>query len=94
MAGDGPKAGKLFRELIAAYTQASGPGSPGVLRVRLNLAQAFMIQHKNREAIQETRAIYPEYVARLGVGHELTMQLLTTQAQCEGTLGLWDDAIR
>ena len=30
----------------------------------------------------------------LGPTHELTMQLLTTRAQCEGTVGLWDDAIR
>lgn len=92
--GDGATAERLFRELIAAFSQTGGPDSPSVLRVRLNLAQAFMIGGKNREAIQEANTIYPEYVARLGEDHELTMQLLTTRAQCEGSLGLWEDAIR
>ncbi|HKE29447.1 MAG TPA: winged helix-turn-helix domain-containing protein [Bryobacteraceae bacterium] len=92
--GDGAKAEQLFRELIDAFSRTSGPESPSVLRVRLNLAQAFMIEGKNKEAIQETSAIYPVYVERLGADHELSMQVLTTQAQCEGTLGLWNDAIR
>jgi DNA-binding winged helix-turn-helix (wHTH) protein/serine/threonine protein kinase len=92
--GEGAKAEQLFRELIAAFTQAEGPESASVLRVRLNLSQAYMIQGKNKEAIQETSSLYPLYVAKLGESHELTMQLLTTRAQCEGAAGLWDDAIR
>lgn len=92
--GDGATAERLFRELIAAFSQTNGPDSPSVLRVRLNLAQAFMIEKKNREAIDEANRIYPQYVARLGENHELTMQLLATRAQCEGSLGLWDGAIR
>jgi serine/threonine protein kinase/DNA-binding winged helix-turn-helix (wHTH) protein len=92
--GEGAKAEQLFRELIVAFTRVAGPDSPNVLRVRLNLAQAFMIQNKHEEAIKETTAIYPELVSRLGADHELTMQLLTTRAQSEGSLGLWDDAIR
>ncbi len=92
--GEGAKAEQLFRELIVAFTRAAGPDSPNVLRVRLNLAQAFMIQNKHEEAIKEASAIYPGFVSRLGEDHELTMQLLTTRAQSEGSLGLWDDAIR
>ena len=92
--GEGAKAEQTFRELIAAFTRVAGPDSPHVLRVRLNLAQAFMIQNKHEEAIKEASAIYPEFVSRLGADHELTMQLLTTRAQSEGSLGLWDDAIR
>jgi tetratricopeptide (TPR) repeat protein len=84
----------LFRELILAFTRVTGPESPNVLRVRLNLAQAYMIQNKHAEAIKETSAIYPEFVSRLGPDHELTMQLLTTRAQSEGSLGIWSDAIR
>jgi predicted metal-binding protein len=76
--GEGAKAEQLFRELILAFTRVAGPESPNVLRVRLNLAQAYMIQNKHREAVQETNAIYPEFVTRLGPEHELTMQLLTT----------------
>jgi tetratricopeptide (TPR) repeat protein len=92
--GEGAKAEQLFRELIVAFTRVAGADSPNVLRVRLNLAQAFMIQNKHQEAIKEATTIYPEFVARLGADHELTMQLLTTRAQSEGNLGLWDDAIR
>ena len=92
--GEGAKAEQLFRELIASFTRVAGADSPNVLRVRLNLAQAFMIQNKHAEAVQEASAIYPEFVSRLGEDHELTMQLLTTRAQSEGALGLWNDAIR
>lgn len=92
--GEGEKAEQLFRELIVAFTRVVGADSPNVLRVRLNLAQAFMIQNKHAEAIKEATAIYPEFVSRLGEDHELTMQLLTTRAQSEGSLGIWDDAIR
>jgi serine/threonine protein kinase/DNA-binding winged helix-turn-helix (wHTH) protein len=92
--GNGAKAEQLFRELIDAFTHVAGPDSPHVLRVRLNLAQAFMIQNKHADAIKETSAIYPEFVSRLGPDHELTMQVLSTRAQSEGSLELWDDAVR
>jgi len=92
--GEGAKAEQTFRDLIIAFTRVAGPDSPHVLRVRLNLAQAFMIEKKNAEAVKEATAIYPEFVSRLGPDHELTMQLLTTRAQSEGSLELWDDAIR
>jgi serine/threonine protein kinase len=92
--GEGAKAEQTFRDLIVAFTRVAGPDSPHVLRVRLNLAQAFMIEKKNAEAVKEATAIYPEFVSRLGPDHELTMQLLTTRAQSEGFLELWDDAVR
>jgi serine/threonine protein kinase/DNA-binding winged helix-turn-helix (wHTH) protein len=92
--GDGATAEKLFRELIAAFTRVTGPESANVLRVRLNLAQAYMIQNKYDEAVKEASAIYPAFLARLGPDHELTMQLLTTRAQSEGALGFWNDAVR
>ncbi len=92
--GEGAKAEQTFRDLIIAFTRVGGADSPQVLRVRLNLAQAFMIQNKHAEAVQEANAIYPEFMSRLGPDHELTMQLLTTRAQSEGSLERWDDAIR
>ena len=92
--GDGAKAEQTFRELILAFTALNGPENPNVLRVRLNLAQAYMIQNKHAEAIKEANSIYPAFYVGLGEDHELTMQLLTTRAQSEGSLGLWDDAIR
>ncbi|HEY1757991.1 MAG TPA: winged helix-turn-helix domain-containing protein [Bryobacteraceae bacterium] len=92
--GQGAKAEETFRFLIAAFTDLAGPESPNVLRVRLNLAQAFMIENKFEDAVRETTAVYPDFVARLGPDHELTMQLLSTRAQSEGSLGLWKDTVR
>jgi serine/threonine protein kinase len=92
--GQGAKAEQTFRDLIGAFTRVAGPDSPNVLRVRLNLAQAYMIQNKHAEAVAEATAIYPEFVSRLGPAHELTMQVLATRAQSEGSLERWDDAIR
>jgi len=92
--GEGDKAEQTFRDLIAAFTRVASADSPNVLRVRLNLAQAFMIEKKYAEAIKETTAIYPEFISRLGPDHELAMQLLATRAQSEASLELWDDAVR
>ncbi len=92
--GDGAKAEQLFRELIEAFTRSDGPESPNVLRVRLNLAQALMVQQRHKEAVAETTRLYPLYIARLGEEHELSMQLLTTRAESEGAQGLYDDAVR
>jgi serine/threonine protein kinase len=92
--GKGAEAERQFRDLIAAFSRSSGPDSADVLRVRLNLAQAFMIQNRNAEAVDETNKIYPLFVAKLGRDHELTMQVLATRTQCEGTLERWNDAIR
>jgi len=92
--GNGAEAERLFRDLIELYSRSSGAESPEVLRVRLNLAQALMIQNKNADAVDEADRIYPSLVAKLGPDHEITMQLLSTRAQCEGSLERWDDAIR
>jgi eukaryotic-like serine/threonine-protein kinase len=92
--GDGVTAERLARELMSRLTATSGPDSPYVLRVRLNLAQAYMIQKKFRESVDEANAIYPDFLKAFGPDHQLTMQLLTTRAQSEGSLGLFDDSVR
>jgi eukaryotic-like serine/threonine-protein kinase len=92
--GDPAKAEQLARELIAEYSSVAGADSPNVLRVRLNLAQALMNESKFAEAVQEANKIYPSFVMMLGEDHELTMQLLATRAQSEGSLGDWDSTIR
>jgi eukaryotic-like serine/threonine-protein kinase len=58
--GDGTKAEQLCRDLILSFTRVTGPESPNVLRIRLNLAQAYMIQNKHAEAVREANAIYPD----------------------------------
>jgi hypothetical protein len=91
--GDGATTERLARQLIAA-SSAEGAESPYVLRVRLNLAQAFMIERKFSDAIREANDLYPIFVSKLGPDHELTMQLLATRAQSEGSLGMFDDSVR
>jgi len=93
--GEGAKSGAdIFATLSLPSRESRVRTALMSLRVRLNLAQAFMIEKKHEEAVKEATAIYPEFVSRLGPDHELTMQLLTTRAQSEGSLELWDDAVR
>jgi hypothetical protein len=92
--GDGATAERLARELIAAYSKANGADSAYVLRVRLNLAQALMIEKKFPESVQEANRIYPDFLAKFGPDHELTMQLLTTRAQSEGSMGDFEASMR
>ena len=91
--GDGATAEKLARQLIAGYSATDGPESPYVLRMRLNLAQAYLVERKFPEAVAEANAIYSAFVRQFGPDHELTMQLLTTRAQSEGSMGRFDDAV-
>jgi hypothetical protein len=53
-----------------------------------------MVEQKHQQAIDETTRIYPAHIAKLGDEHELSMQVLSTRAESEGSLGRWDDAIR
>ncbi len=92
--GDGATAERLARELIAGYSSSNAPDSPYVLRVRLNLSQAFMIEGKYEDAVKEADSVYPNFLAKFGPDHELTMQLLATRAQSEGSLGRFDDSVR
>ena len=92
--GDGVTAERLDRELIASYGRETSPANPYILRLRLNLAQALMIQAKYQESVQEANNIYSDFIATFGADHELTMQLLATRAQSEGSLGLFEDSQR
>ncbi len=92
--GDGAKAELLLRELIRDYSNTSGPDSPRVLRTRVYLSQALLIQHKYAEALQEANLIYPALVEKLGEDHEATLGILGARAVSEASLGMWDDAIR
>jgi predicted negative regulator of RcsB-dependent stress response len=58
------------------------------------LAQAFMIQSKYQDAVKEANSVYPDFLTKFGPDHELTMQLLATRAQSEGSLGMFEDSTR
>lgn len=92
--GEGAAAEALFRDLAVRYAAIEGPDGPDVLMVRMNLAQALMVQGRHADAIAQADLVYPGLRARLGEDHEMTLQVLTTRAQSEGVLERWDDAIR
>ncbi len=92
--GDGTKAELLFRETIAALSKIDGPDAPTTLRSRIQLAGALLIQGKYAAAIEEANLVYPTAVSKLGEDHEAVMTLLGTRAASEGSLAMWDDAIR
>jgi DNA-binding winged helix-turn-helix (wHTH) protein/serine/threonine protein kinase len=91
--GEGAKAEALFRRLAKGYADLEGPDAADVLMVRMNLAQALMVQGKHAQAVDEASATYPRMLAVLGPEHEMTLQLLSTRAQSEGALERWDAAI-
>jgi ATP/maltotriose-dependent transcriptional regulator MalT len=53
-----------------------------------------MVQKKFKEAVEEANTIYPEFLDKFGPDHQLTMQLLTTRAQSEGSLGMFDESVK
>jgi serine/threonine protein kinase len=91
---EGGKAENLSRELIAELSRLVGPNSANVVRARLKLAQALMVQHRFADAFLETDAAHSAMVVLLGEDHEQTMQALATRAQCAGSMGRWSEAIR
>lgn len=91
--GEGAKAEALFRRLAKGYAALEGSDAADVLMVRMNLAQALMVQGKHAQAVDEASAAYPRMLAVLGPEHEMTLKLLSTRAQSEGALERWDAAI-
>lgn len=91
--GDGQGAAAMFRRLADGYARLEGPDGPDVLMVRMNLAQALMIQARHAEAVEEADRLLPKIQSVLGPEHEMTLQLLSTRAQSEGALERWDAAI-
>ena len=92
--GDGARAESLFRDLVAELARAGGADSPDTLQARINLSQSLFIQRKFEAALQEIARIYPVLVQKLGEDHEAAMTVLGTRAASEGSLGMWDEAIR
>jgi len=92
--GDGAKAEELFRGLIDQYTKNDGPESARTLFMGGYLSQSLMMQRKYKDAIQEADLIYPALVKRLGEDHQATVAVLGARAASEGSLHMWDDAIR
>lgn len=92
--GNGAKAEPIYRDIVAALSRTEGPDSPDVLRARMYLAQSLMVQSKYSGAVEELNAVYPLLVKKVGEDNETVLTLLGTRAASEGSLGIYDDAIR
>jgi serine/threonine protein kinase len=90
---DGAKAEALFRDLIAASSKNGGEDL-NALPFHVNLSQTLLIERKYAEAIKEADFIYPVLAAKFGEDHDVTLKLLGARAAAEGSLHMWDDAIR
>lgn len=92
--GNGAQAERVFRHLIVVYSGMGQSSTSDLLRARMNLAQAFMIEGKHADVIRETNELYPEFVQALGGDHDLTLQVLSVRVESEASLSHWEDALR
>ena len=92
--GDGADAERLIREMMATVIRTHYTGKPNLLNLHANLAQAYMAEQKNRDAIREVDLTYPALVQQMGAASPLSETMLGVRAQAEASLGLWDDAAR
>lgn len=92
--GNGADAEVQIRRMMATVQRIHYRGKPNLVNLGVNLAQAYMAEQKNREAIEEVNTIYPALNEQMGESSFLTLTALGVRAQAEGNLGLWDDAAR
>ena len=65
-----------------------------MLLAQMNLQEAFYLERRYRDAIQEINVSYPRFVQLLGPSSMYTIQTLSTRAASEGQLKDYEDAIR
>ncbi|MGD0986442.1 MAG: protein kinase [Candidatus Sulfotelmatobacter sp.] len=92
--GDGAKAEALYRNLIDTFKKIDGPDSARALLMGSYLSETLMMQRKYAEEIQLANLIYPSLVKELGEDHQASMEILATRAASEGSLHMWEAAIR
>ncbi len=92
--GDGATAEPLLRDLLDRQIALQGPNHPDALILRMNLGQAYMVEHKDAQAVQEFDRAYPDFISRFGPEHRLTLQLLAARQQSLGSLERYDESIR
>ncbi len=92
--GEGSQAEILIRQMMETVKRLHYTDKPNLPNLGVNLAQTYMSEQKNTEAIEEVNAIYPAMVQQMGESNPLTVTALGVRAQAESNLGEWDDSIR
>jgi len=85
--GQGADAERAARDLAAKAASILGPNHPDTLNIRLNLAQAYMLQSKFQAAVDETSALLPLVEARFGPDHPRVIRILATRVDVLKSLG-------
>ena len=90
--GEGDEAERTFTALVAAMSELAGPDHPDTLPLRLNLAQAYLVQQRYNDVIAALDTLLPLMEARLGHTHRHTLQLLSTRQQALGSVERYAEA--
>ncbi len=92
--GEGAQAEALIRQMMETVKRLHYTDKPNLPNLGVNLAQAYIAEQKNTEAIHEVDQVYPVIARQMGEANPLTMAALGVRAQAERNLGLWDDATK
>lgn len=90
--GEGAEAERTFTALVAAMTDLVGEDHPDTLLLRLNLAQAFLVQQRFEEAASRMTDLLPLMEQRLGRDHRHTLLLLGARQQALGSMARYAEA--
>lgn len=92
--GKGPEAERALRPLVTKMTRLARVDHPDTLLLRLNLAQAFLVQQRYGDVITALDAMLPVMEQRLGRDHRHTHLLLSARQQALGSVGRYADAAK
>lgn len=92
--GEGDQAETLIRQMMETVKRLHYTDKPNIPNLGVNLAQAYMAEQKNAEAIREVDRVYPEIARQMGESNPLTLTALGVRAQAERNLGMWNEATR
>ena len=84
----------LIKQMMDTVRRIAYTDKPNLTNLGVNLAQAYMAEQKNKEAIDEVDQVYPTLVGQMGETNPLVMTALGVRAQAENNLGRWDYATR
>ncbi|WP_114952160.1 protein kinase domain-containing protein [Sphingosinicella terrae] len=90
--GEGVEAERTLRPLLIAMRRTMGPEHPDTLLLRLNLAQALLVQQRFPEVVRALDPLLPIMESRLGDAHRHTLLLLSVRQQALGSLGRYSEA--
>gem|GEM_PF-6644537 len=92
--GEAGEAVACFKSLVPRYKKTYGEGSARFLNLRINLAQALLLDKQFAAALKESDELYPLSATTFGAANQVTQSVLGFRAQSEAGLARWDDAIR